>query len=78
MGNVEANLGWQHTPSNTVKRKTSQGSREIKGRGGKNPSQYDITGLNLGKWRANAEGKERGGRGCPTTDVWDQKNVSGV
>lgn len=38
-GNMEANLGWQRTPRSTAKRKTSQGSREIKGRGGKkNPS----------------------------------------
>lgn len=33
-GNMEANLGWQRTPSSTAKRKMRQGSREIKGGGG--------------------------------------------
>ena len=42
-GNVEANLGWQHTPSSTAKRKASQGSREIKGRGGKIPAGSTTT-----------------------------------
>lgn len=71
LGDKEAKLS-----SSTTKRKTTQGSGEIKGRGrGGNPSwwHHNNTGLNLVWHTAHAEGAERGRWGCPAPDVREQR-----
>lgn len=63
----------------TVKRKTSRGSREIKGRGGKSQTIAQSHWIMLGKMKkTNTEGRERGGWGCPVPDLWEQRNISEV
>lgn len=63
----------------TVKRKTSRGSREIKGRGGKSRTIAQSHWIMLGKMKKNSyRRKGGGGWDCPVPDLWEQRNISEV